>query len=236
MTPRHAALIAPLLFALLTGCGQTPASAPALRAASTAQAASVAGAPGVTPEMAKALARLFDANNDGQISKNEGFVELVGPEKTNATLISNYYDEKYDSGDQVKPLPVKTFVDSLGKGFSLSVRAVKGDGRNANGLYDTIGMSAKEADRLADGLTEILKTSPLAKSGLVGGSLPVRRTVTPHYIFRKATDHVEQWSFSKVGSTIGKFLADKEKKVTIATRGQHAEGAFVLEIHEFPVM
>lgn len=235
MSRRNALLVAPVLFALLTGCGQTPGAVAPL-AQPTAQSTAAAKAAtdaGVTPAMITAFAKLLDADGDGQITKTEGFVELVGPEKTDRTLISNYYDADYKHGAHVKPLAVKTLTDALSKGFMLSVRAIKGDGAGSTG-YDTIAMSRSEVDRLADGLADVLEKSPLLKGGLTGG-LPVRHTVTPHYLFRKGSDRVETWSKSKVRSSLHKQLTDKTKLVKIHMAGQHADGAFVLEVQDFPV-
>jgi hypothetical protein len=234
MSRRNVTLVAPLLFALLTGCGQTPAAVaplaqPAAQSTAAAQAATGAG---VTPAMITAFAKLLDADGDGQITKAEGFVELVGPEKTDRTLLSNYYGADLKRGAHVKPMAVKTFTDALNKGFMLSVRAIKGEVPNS---YDTVGMSRTEIDRLADGLADVLEKSPLLKGGLMGG-LPVRHTVTPHYLFRKGSDRVETWSKGKVRSSLHKQLTDKSKLVKIHMAGQHADGAFVLEVQEFPAI
>ncbi|MFN3429167.1 MAG: hypothetical protein ACK46X_04350 [Candidatus Sericytochromatia bacterium] len=234
MTRRNVLIVAPLLFALLTGCGQTPGAVAPLAEATTpsAAAAKAATGAGVTPAMVTAFAKLLDANGDGQLTKDEGFIELVGPEKTNRTLISNYYDAKYQRGEHVKALPVKTLTDSVNKGFMLSVRAIKGEVPNS---YDTVAMSRTEIDRLADGLADVLEKSPLLKGGLMGG-LPVRHIVVPHYLFRKGKDQVETWSKSKVRSFLSKQLKDKNELIKIHPAGQHADGAFVLEVYENPVI
>lgn len=234
MSRRKIALVAPLLFALLTGCGQAPgAVAPlAQESAQSTAAAKAATEAGVTPAMITAFAKLLDADGDGQLTKAEGFIELVGPEKTDRTLISNYYDADYKRGAHVKPMAVKTLTDALNKGFVLSVRAIKGEVPNS---YDTVGMSRTEIDRLVDGLADVLEKSPLLKGGLRGG-LPVRHTVTPHYLFRKGFDRVETWSKSKIRSSLHKQLTNKNELVKIHTAGQHADGAFVLEVYENPVI
>lgn len=234
MTKSYASLIASLCLVVLTGCGQTPAVvAPQATLAEAGASAAQAAGSGVTPAMITAFVKLLDANGDGVVTKNEGLVELHGPEKTGSALLSNYYDEKYEHGDQVKPLPVKTIADSLGKGYSLGICAIKGE-KTEQGLYDTIGMSPAEVDRLTDGITDVLKQSPLAKGGLLS-SMPVHHVVTPHYLFRKGTNAVEKWSFGKVRAAIGKQLRDKNAVVRMFPNGQHADGPFVLEIQEFPV-
>jgi hypothetical protein len=227
-------LAAPALFVLLTGCTHTPGAIAPQSVAAAEASAMAAGGAGITAAMIKDFAKLLDANGDGKITKDEGMVELMGPEATNRTLISNYYDEKYNHGDQVKPLPTATFIEKVGAGYSFNLRAIKGE-TNANG-YDTVAMSAREVSRLTSGVAEILDKSPLKKSGLLGGTVPVRHTVTPHYIFRKPTDKVERWSAREVASNLNKRLSDKSNNCTIVPNGKHADGAFVLEVHDFPVM
>jgi len=228
-------LAVPALLVLLTGCTHTPgAIAPQQVMAADASALAASGN-GITPAMIQDFAKLLDANGDGKISKDEGMVELLGTETSNRTLISNYYDEKYNHGDQVKPLPTATFIEKVGAGYSFNLRAIKGE-TTKGGLYDTVAMSAKEVARLTDGVAAILDKSPLKKSGLLGGTVPVRHTVTPHYIFRKPTDKVERWSAREVASNLNKRLSDKTNNCTIVPNGKHADGAFILEVHDFPVM
>ncbi|MDB5095848.1 MAG: hypothetical protein JWM80_269, partial [Cyanobacteria bacterium RYN_339] len=215
-------------------CTHTPGAVAPQTLAAAAPAALAASATGITAAMFNDFAKLLDANGDGQITKNEGFVELMGTEPNNRTLICNFYDEKYQNGDQVKPVPTATFIEKVGQGYSFNLRAIKGDKRD-NG-YDTIAMNAKEVSRLANGVADIMDKSPLKKNALIGGGIPVRHVVTPHYLFRKATDKVERWSIGAVGSNLAKRLADKTQNFTVVPNGKHADGAFVLEVHDFPAI
>ena len=225
-------LLTTLIAVTTAGCGSagTPSSALAPTAGSLAAFADTKA--GVTPAMVAGLTKLLDVNGDGAITKNEGYVELIGPEKTDRTLISNYYDEKWQHGAHVKPLAVKTIADSLAKGFTFSLKAVKGETPN----HGHVGMTAKEIDRLSSGLADILKQSPLFKKGLLGGSLPVNHVVIPHFLFRKPKNAVEMWSMRKVESAIDKRLSDLSNSITINPEGKHAQGAFVLLIQDHPAV
>jgi hypothetical protein len=80
-------------------------------AQSTAQSAAAAKATteaGVTPAMITAFANLLYAGGDGQNTKAEGFVELVGPEKTDRTLLSNYYDAFHAISPRITMPPTGT--------------------------------------------------------------------------------------------------------------------------------
>lgn len=227
-------MLAALTTVSLTGCGTSAAPMAAQAPVSSALSALAETKAGVTPAMAASLVKLLDANGDGQITKNEGFVEMKGPQEKDAPLISNYYDEKWKNGAHVKPMPAKTVIDNLAKGYTLTIRAIKGD-KEENG-YNYIPMSPTEIDRLTGGVTDILKTSPLFKSALLGGGVPVNYVVIPHFLFRKPKNVVEFWSGRKVESTIRKHFADKTQSITINPQGKHAQGAFVLLIQEHPAV
>jgi hypothetical protein len=227
-------LVAALAAVSLTACGVSPAAPTAAARIAGDSAAFAAGKAGLTPAMITAIAKLLDANGDGQLSKDEGMVELQGPEKPNGKLLSNYYDEKWQHGAHVKPLPVKTFTESLGKGYVFGFRAIRGD-KEENG-YSYVPMTAKELDRFCDGMVDILEGSPLYKKGLLGGEIAVNHVVIPHFLFRKPKNAVETWSMRKLADGLHKRLADRTQIVRFHPEGKHEQGAFVVQINDFPAV